>query len=81
MSYRLNLMRVSVHRELMKDCINNGDFAKNTGAGAYDTLSKNTSKCLSLRQINSCIMYSVNLIKEMREGQSVFCYLTDMFKV
>ena len=33
-------MRVSVHRELMKDCINNGDFAKNTGAGSYDTLSK-----------------------------------------
>ena len=33
-------MRVTVHWELMENCINNGNFAKNTSASAYDTLSE-----------------------------------------
>ena len=34
------LMRVTVHWELMENCINNGNFAKNTSASAYDTLNE-----------------------------------------
>ena len=53
-------MRVSVHRELMKDCIHNGDFAKNTGAGAYDTLSKNTPSACHYDQktVAPCIQFT-----------------------
>ena len=33
-------MRVTIHGELMEDCINNRNFAQNASASAYDTLDE-----------------------------------------
>ena len=56
-------MRVTIHGELVEDCINNRNFAQYASASAYDTLGEIAVKTNSYSDSKNWITWSKKWVK------------------